>query len=80
MKKIRMAARRPCYAIACMVGVLLAVEPAPAAECSAPKVVVTTVAGMKYCVDPAFDGVTASHVQRIRQDVRAKRQAGKLIV
>ena len=52
----------------------------PAAECAAPKAVVTTAVGMKYCADPAFDGVIASQVQRVRQDVRAQRQAGKLIV
>src|SRR6266567_2019439 len=53
---------------------------ARAADCAAPKVVVTTAVGMKYCTDPAFDGVIAAQVQRIRQDTRAQRQAGKLVV
>src|SRR5206468_7271135 len=53
---------------------------ARAADCAAPKVVVTTAVGMKYCADPAFDGVIAAQVQRIRQDIRAQRQAGKLVI
>jgi hypothetical protein len=53
---------------------------ARAADCTAPKVVVTTAVGMKYCADPAFDGVIAAQVQRIRQDIRAQKQAGKLII
>jgi len=53
---------------------------APAAECAAPKAVVTTAVGMKYCADPAFDGVILAQVQRVRQDIRAQRRAGKLIV
>src|SRR5260370_2960785 len=51
-----------------------------AADCAAPKAVVTTGVGMKYCADPAFDGVIAAQVQRIRQDIRAQKQAGKLII
>jgi hypothetical protein len=35
---------------------------------------------MKYCADPAFDAVIAAQVQRARQDTRAQRQAGKLVV
>ncbi|MDO8479510.1 MAG: hypothetical protein Q7W02_25620 [Candidatus Rokubacteria bacterium] len=53
---------------------------APAAECAAPKAVVTTAVGMKYCADPAFDAVIATQAQRARQDARAQRRAGKLIV
>jgi hypothetical protein len=53
---------------------------APAAECAAPKAVVTTAVGMKYCADHAFDAAIATLVQRARQDVRAQRGAGKLIV
>jgi len=53
---------------------------APAADCAAPKAVVTTAVAMKFCADPGFDGVIASQVQRVRQDIRAQRQAGKLIV
>lgn len=53
---------------------------AAAAECAAPKAIVTTSIGMKYCADPAFDAVIAAQGQRARQDTRAQRQAGKLIV
>jgi hypothetical protein len=53
---------------------------APAAECAAPKAVVTTAVGMKYCADHAFDAAIATLVQRARQDARAQRGAGKLIV
>jgi hypothetical protein len=53
---------------------------APAADCAAPKAVVSTAVGMKYCADPAFDAVIAAQIQRVRQDTRAQRQAGKLIV
>lgn len=52
----------------------------PAAEYAAPKAVVTTAVGMKYCADPAFDAAIATLVQRARQDARAQRRAGKLIV
>jgi hypothetical protein len=62
------------------VGLVLWVGTAAAAECKAPKLVVTTVVGMNYCADPAFDQVIASQVQKVRQDVRAQRQAGKLVV
>ncbi len=51
-----------------------------AAECSPPKLVVTTVLGMRYCAAPAFSAVIAGQVQKIRADVRAQRQAGKLII
>ena len=51
-----------------------------AEECAAPKVVVTTIVGMKYCADPGFDAAIAAQRQVIRGDLRAQRQAGKLIV
>jgi hypothetical protein len=56
------------------------VSGASAAECTAPRMVVTTAVGMKFCSDPAFDGAIASQVQRVRQDIHTQRQAGKLIV
>ena len=59
---------------------LLSALPATAQTCRAPRVVVATVLGMKYCGDPAFDSVIADRVQKIRQDVRAVRQAGRLVV
>ncbi len=51
-----------------------------AAECKAPRQETTTVIGIKYCADPAFDRVIQSQVQKIRDDVRAQRRAGKLTV
>jgi hypothetical protein len=61
------------------VGLALA-APAAAAECAPPRAVTATVLGLKYCADPAFGAVIAERVQKIRADVRAQRQAGKLIV
>ena len=51
-----------------------------AAECAAPKAVVTTAIGMKYCADSSFDTVVASQIHIIRQDIRAQRQSGKLVI
>ena len=56
------------------------VSGADAAECAAPKAVVTTAVGMKYCADPSFDTVIASQMHIIRQDIRAQRQAGRLVI
>lgn len=53
---------------------------ATAAECKAPRIAVKTVVGLAYCADPAFNAAIASQVQKIRQDVRAQRQAGKLVI
>jgi hypothetical protein len=61
-------------------GALASAAPAAAAECKAPRVVVPTPVGIAYCADPAFDAVVAAQIQKVRADVRAQRQAGKLIV
>ncbi len=53
---------------------------ASAAECAPPKTVVTSAVGIKYCMDPAFEAVIQAQTQKIREDIRAQRQAGKLIV
>jgi hypothetical protein len=63
-----------------MLGVLVGSPNAGAQECRPPRVLVPTVVGIKYCADPAFNDVVARQIERIRQDVRAQRQAGKLIV
>jgi len=39
-----------------------------------------TVVGIRFCSDPAFDAVIAAHVQKIRADVGAARQAGRLVI
>jgi hypothetical protein len=54
--------------------------PAAAAECAAPKAIVTTAVGIRFCADPAFDPLVTSQIQRIRDDIRAQRKAGKLVV
>ena len=36
--------------------------------------------GVTFCADPAFQEVIARRIDRIRADVRAQRQAGKLII
>ncbi|MBI3454830.1 MAG: hypothetical protein HY002_03445 [Candidatus Rokubacteria bacterium] len=51
-----------------------------AAECKPPRTLTATVLEIKYCADPAFTGVIQSQVQKIRQDIRAQRQAGKLVI
>jgi hypothetical protein len=61
-------------------GALASAAPAAAAECKAPRAVVSTPVGIAYCADPAFDAVVAAQIQKVRADVRAQRQAGKLIV
>ena len=53
---------------------------AGAAECAPPKTVVATSVGMKFCADPAFDSAIAGRLQTIRHDIRAQRQAGKLVI
>lgn len=66
-----------------LLALIIAAVPSAAvegAECKAPKVVVPTSVGIAYCADPAFDAVVAAQVQKVRADVRAQRQAGKLIV
>ena len=60
--------------------VVAAAAPAAAQSCRPPRVVVDTVLGMKYCSDPAFAAVIDTWVQKIRDDVRAARQAGRLVI
>jgi hypothetical protein len=61
-------------------GVMAVASGAAAAECKAPRIATRTVLGMQYCADPAFAGVIQQTAQKIRQDVRPQRQAGKLII
>ncbi len=56
------------------------VTSARAADCAAPKAMITTTVGMKYCADPSFDAAIATQLQIVRADLRAQRQSGKLIV
>ena len=60
--------------------IVTAATPAGAQSCRPPRVVVDTVLGMKYCSDPAFNAVIDTWVRKIRDDVRAARQAGRLVI
>jgi hypothetical protein len=63
-----------------LAGILLGAMPAAAQGCRAPRAIVDTSVGIRYCADPAFDAVIASQIQRIRADLRAARQAGRLVI
>jgi hypothetical protein len=63
-----------------LAAVLLGAMPAAAQACRAPHALVDTSVGIRYCADPAYDAVIASQIQRIRADVRAARQAGRLVI
>src|SRR5262245_39633215 len=83
----RGAPRRPVMtrmmmrvAIVVSVVVLGAAGAGAAPACPAPRVAIGTTVGITYCSDPAFDAAIDGNVQKIRQDVRAQRQAGRLIV
>jgi hypothetical protein len=55
-------------------------EPAAAAmRCPAPNARVGTIIGLTFCIDPAFETAMAAQVVKIRADVGARRQAGKLV-
>jgi len=66
---------------ALVVGVLLAPSGRAAAQgCPPPRVLVDTVLGMKYCADPAFTGAVDALTLKLRQETRAARQAGRLVI
>ena len=71
---------RPWRAALVLGAVLLGVGPAAAQSCSAPRAIVDTVVGIKYCADAAFDGIMTTQLARIRGDIRAARQAGRLVI
>jgi hypothetical protein len=54
--------------------------PAAAADCTPPRTRVSTILGLALCIDPAFEPAIAAHVEKIRSDVSAQRQAGKLVL
>ena len=66
--------------VAVLVAGVAGVAPAAAQACRAPRALVDTTVGMKYCADPAFDAVGAAQAQRIRADIGAARQAGRLVI
>ena len=63
-----------------LAAVLLGAAPAAAQSCRAPRALVDTVVGLRYCADPAFDALIAAQLQRIRGDVRAARDGGRLVI
>ena len=71
--------RRVMLALA-VVLLLADVAPVAAQTCRPPAVVVDTVLKMKYCTDPSFNGVMDALLQRLRGEVRAARQVGRLVV
>lgn len=73
--------RTSCAIAAVVAGLGAAfVASAPAADCAAPKAVVSTAVGIRFCADPSFDQAVAAQSQRIRDEIRAQRQAGKLVI
>ncbi len=73
---------RPFAIRSALVGAILFASAGPAAgqTCQAPRVLVDTVLGMKYCTDPAFNGAVDALTLKLRQDARAARQAGRLVI
>src|SRR5262245_13098338 len=71
---------QPAFEVLLLLAIFAPRAPALAAECKAPTAVVTTSTGPASCADPAFDAVGAAQAQKIRADVRAQRQAGKLVI
>src|SRR5919108_3881286 len=63
-----------------LAAMLLGAAPAAAQSCRAPRTLLETVVGIKYCADPAFDAVVAAQMQKIRGDIRAARDAGRLVI
>jgi len=57
-----------------------AVATAGAAECKPPQVVTPTVVGLNFCADPRWGAAVAERARKIREEVRAQRRAGKLII
>jgi hypothetical protein len=77
---MRRGMREATIGITLGLGLLGGVPSGHAAECKVPQLLVTTALGMAYCADPAFNAVVQGNLQKIRQDVRAQRQTGRLIV
>jgi len=53
---------------------------AAAAECKPPLAVTPTMVGLKFCADPRFSATLTERVRKLREEIRAQRAAGKLIV
>ena len=47
---------------AVLVAVVAGVAPAAAQACRAPRALVDTIVGIKYCADPTFDAVVAAQI------------------
>jgi len=60
--------------------VILTAAVAGAADCPPPLTVTPTVVGLKFCADPRLGAAITERITKIREEVRAQRRAGKLIV
>jgi len=60
--------------------VLVAAATAAAQSCRPPAVVTDTVLGFKYCALPSYKTVVETVTQKLRADVAAARQAGRLVI
>ena len=76
----RRLARGLVLATSGLVLVLACADLAAAQTCAAPRALVDTAVGIKYCADPAFAAVIDASVAKIRQEISAQRQAGRLVI
>jgi hypothetical protein len=71
----------PRLSLAAVIVVCVAwATPVGAQPCSPPRRLVEAPLAFRYCADPAFDTVVDAGVQKIRGDVRAARQTGRLVI
>jgi hypothetical protein len=68
------------HAVLGLIAVLACADLAAAQLCPAPRALVDTAVGIKYCADPAFTAVIDGSVVKIRQEINAQRQAGRLVL
>src|SRR5205823_10594238 len=53
---------------------------AGAAECKPPLAATPTVVGLTFCADPRLGATITERIRKLREEVRAQRRSGKLIV
>ena len=53
---------------------------ADAAECKPPLAATPTVVGLTFCADPRLSATITERIRKLREEVRAQRRSGKLIV
>ena len=72
--------RRALGVAAGLAAMVVLATAAGAAECPPPLAVTPTVVGLKFCADPRLSATIAERITKIREEIRAQRQAGKLIL